>query len=374
MKYIRIIARVLLGIVFIYSGFVKAVDPTGSAIKFSEYFEAFHLPWLGHIALILAVLQSTIEFSIGVALLLRLRMKLTSAIALIFMVFFTLLTLYSAVYSPVSDCGCFGDALILTNWQTFYKNLILLPVSLFIFLSRRKYEPVTSCKSEWFLMSIFILVVTGLSVYCLRYEPIIDFRPYSIGTYIPAKMIIPKGAPVDQYESVLYYSKNGVTKEFTLQNYPANDSTWKFVDTKSKLIKKGYTPPIHGFTITSADGEDITDKVLAERNFAFLIISPDLDGISEKSWSEVIKIAEYASKRGYSLYFLSGSVPDLNQKATQKYNLTFPFYSTDVTTLKTIVRSNPGLLLLKQGIILNKWSNNDFPAEEQLNKFISTQK
>jgi uncharacterized membrane protein YphA (DoxX/SURF4 family) len=364
MKYIRIICRILLGLVFVFSGFVKGVDPIGGAIKFGEYFEVLHLTWLGPVALGLSILLSSAEFLIGIALVIGLRMKVTSWASLIFMTFFTFLTLYSAIFNPVSDCGCFGDAVKLTNWQTFYKNLVLITLAIGVFLWRKKYEPYAKPWIEWSLVSFFAASSIVLSVYCYQHLPIMDFRPFKVGTHIPSEMLIPSDAEQPVYKVSLFYEKNGVVKEFTMDNFPWQDTTWKFKEQKSELISEGYIPPIHGFTITTNAGEDITDAVLRDTSVTFIFVSPDADNIKAELWSTLNSYSKFASENGKKFYLITGSTQDITQNLKKTHKLNFEFHYTDKTILKTIVRSNPGLMVLKEGVVLGLWHYNDFPNVE----------
>lgn len=371
MKQVRIILRILIGVVFIFSGFVKGIDPMGSAIKFSEYFEVFHLSWLDSAALVLSILMSTAEFLIGIALVVGLRMVVTAWSLLVFMIFFTILTLYIAIRNPVTDCGCFGDAIKITNWQTFYKNIVFLALALGVFKLRKTYIPYASAFKEWVLVGAFAASMAGISIYAYNHLPLIDFMPYNVGTHIPTKMERPEGAPTDEFSTTLLYEKNGVVKEFTIDNYPSEDTTWKFKDSKSVVIKEGYKVPIHGFSVIQEDGTEITAQFLADTNYSFAVISPDLSKISPENWKKIIEIYNLAQKNNHSFYFLNGSPHGIVNEMKAKYKLPFSFYFTDVTTLKTIVRSNPGFALLKEGIILGKWHYNDVPQFNERGPLLS---
>jgi hypothetical protein len=366
MKHIRIAARILIGIVFIFSGFVKGIDPMGSAIKFTEYFEVLHLGWLEHFSLILSITQSTAEFLIGISLVIGLRMMLTAWLTLIFMIFFTILTLYIAIVNPVTDCGCFGDALVLTNWQTFYKNIVLFVLALIVFNNRIHYLPYGRFIYEWIIIALFAASMVGVSLYGIEHLPIVDFRPYHVGVNIPSDMVIPEGAPSPVYETTLFYKKNGVIKEFTLQNFPSKDTTWKFVDSKSVLIKEGYTPPIRNFSIAREDGEDITQQVLSDNNYSFIFMSSDLKKITYNGWKKITEFEQYILKNGNNFYFLTGSPQNIVSSVKTQLNLDFSFCFSDVTTLKTINRANPGLMLLKDGTIVAQWNVNDIPNPKEL--------
>ena len=364
MKIIRNAARYLIAPVFIFSGFVKAIDPLGFTYKITDYFEAFGLPWLSSLSLVFAVLLSSAELLIGLSLFFKIRMKTSAWALLIFMGFFTVLTFFIALKNPVTDCGCFGDALILTNWQTFFKNIIFLLPTAIVFWQRNKYDKLFTCKTEW--IAVFILFLSGilLSVFCLRNLPLIDFRPYKIGTNIPQSMEIPKGMPVDKYKTILIYEKNGVKKEFDMKNIPLNDSTWKWVETKNTLIKKGYVPPIHNFSISTVDGENITQQVLEDKGYTFLIISYNLDKANIKGFTVINQFAEKAVEKGYTVMGLTASPSDMIEKFNQNVKPAFRFYTTDETTLKTMIRSNPGLMLIKEGSVLGNWHFRNIPDDK----------
>jgi uncharacterized membrane protein YphA (DoxX/SURF4 family) len=360
MNIIRILSRILTGMVFIFSGFVKAIDPWGFTYKLQDYLEAFHLEFLNGLALPIAVTVSTLELVIGLNLLTGIRMRVTSWLLLVFMAFFTVLTFILAIYNQVSDCGCFGDAVKLTNWQTFWKNIILLVPSIIIFWQRKRYKSLYACLSEWTLSGSFALLGILLSVYCYRNLPLMDFRPYSTGTYIPDKMKVPEGMPPDEYETVLVYEKNGVSREFTSENYPWQDSTWIWKETKQKLIKKGYEPPIHDFLITSPDGHDITREILQDTGYTFLIVACDLSKPRQKVFGKLVNAAEEGQNNEYRYTLLTSSTQDENDAFRETFNPPFEICTADEITLKTIIRSDPGILLLHRGIILGKWHYRNF--------------
>lgn len=360
MRYVRISCRILLGLVFIFASFVKAVDPVGAYIKFSEYLEAFHWDWLEPFAMILANILTMAEFVIGVALVIGLRMIVAAWSALLFMSFFLVLTLILAIFNPVEDCGCFGDAIKLTNWGTFYKNLVLMGLAIVVFLSRKKYVPYGKPWAEWSLTGFFLAVGIGISVYCYNHLPIVDFRPYHVGSHIPSKMIIPEGAPTQVNKTTLIYEKNGVQKEFTIENLP--DSTWTWKETKNVVISKGYEPPIHDFSITSEAGEDITSMVLADTSYSFLFIVQNASKVKPEIWRTITAYYNFANEQNKKFYVLTSSTQNELDEAKHTHQLPFGFNLTDGTTLKTIIRSNPGLMLLKDGVVLGLWHYNDFPA------------
>ena len=363
MNIIRNIARLIIAPVFIFAGFVKLIDPLGLVYKFNDYFEAFHLDFLNPVAKVIAIVLIAAELLIGLNLFLKIRMKETSWALLIFMVFFTVFTFIIALTNPVTDCGCFGDALILTNWQTFFKNIIFLIPTLLVFHQRNQYNQIFSSVFQWAVTVSFFFLNILVSFYFLRNLPLIDFRPYKIGTHIPSAMEIPEGMPVDEYETVLVYEKDGISKEFSLSSpeQPWNDSTWKWVETKNVLIREGYKPPIHDFSLTSLEGDDITDQVLLDPGYSFLVVAYDLAKSSPESLNDIKTFSRRVIKNGYSVYGMTSSTDDVIYEITDPYKFSFKFYTSDEITLKTMIRSNPGLILIQNGIILGKWSGRDLP-------------
>ncbi len=360
MKTLRLIARIIIGSVFIFSGFVKGVDLTGSAIKFHDYFQAFHLDFLHFSSLPLAIIFPATEFLIGISLLFALKPKTGAWGVFLFMLFFTPLTLILALFNPVKDCGCFGDALVLTNWQTFLKNLFLLTLAIFLFLQRKHLTGRLEAGSQWALLGFYLLTFTGFSLYSYNHLPLIDFRPYKTGTNIREKTRIPEGAPRDEYKTTLIYEKDGIRKEFTLDNFPWQDSTWKFINQESILVKKGYVPPIHDFSIIQPDGTDITDRILSDPGYTFLLVSPDLSKANKKGLQRAYALSLFAADQGDHFYVITSSGKELMDKLENE-GFSFIYGNTDETTCKTIIRSNPGLLLITEGTILGKWHYHDIP-------------
>jgi uncharacterized membrane protein YphA (DoxX/SURF4 family) len=371
MKYIWYLCRILLGLLFIFSGFVKGIDPLGSAYKFTDYFNAWNMDLLVGLALPLGILLSVAEFVIGIALVTNVFNKFFSWLALLFMGFFTTVTLVVALNNPVTDCGCFGDALKLTNWQTFYKNICLTAFAVVIAVYGKRYRSSGFPLVATIISGATILVFAYLIDYSYNHLPIIDFRPYKVGVNIPEGMEMPANAPQDEYANVFVYEnlKTGKQKEFTEKNYPWQDSlNWKFVSMDTRLVKKGYEPPIHNFTIETQDGEDIKDFFLYDEGYTFMLISKDLD---EADWSALERIralSHDAQDQGMHFIGLTASVLDRAQEIAAEKELPFEFFNTDEITLKTIVRANPGLILLKKGTIIDKWHFNDIPTVDEFGR------
>ncbi len=365
MKYIRNISRLLVGAVFIFSGFVKAIDPLGSKYKLIDYFQAFGTDFLDPLALPLAILLSTIVLVIGISLVLKIRMREISWAVLVFMIFFTIITLYLAIANPISDCGCFGDALIMTNWETFLKNCVLLALVFIIFYQRNLFVPSISKFTQWGVIGLAFIGSIGLSLYCLAHLPLLDFRPYKIGTNIPEKMEIPSDALKPKFKTVLFYKKDGEVKKFSADSLP--DSSWKWVKTETVQVQKGYVPPIHDFSVESINnGADITDSVLTSNKAQFLIISYDLSQISEVAEEKLSGLFQKVKQNNQGFLFLTASPPEEIQKFQDKTDAAYPFYYMDEITLKTIIRSNPGLMVIQNGTNIGKWHYNDIPKISSL--------
>lgn len=360
MNLLKNVSRIIIGLVFMFSGAVKAIDPLGSAYKFGDYFQAFHLDFLQPLALALGIILCTAEFVAGFSVLSGYRIKTGVWGVMLLMIIFTPLTLVLALTNPVSDCGCFGDAIHLTNWQTFGKNVILLIPALFLFINRNKLPGVCEPRREWnaiISVSVFFVIFSLLN---LRYLQLFDFLPYKTGNNIPEGMMIPEDAPADEYLSTFIYEKDGVQKEFTLENYPADDTTWVFVDQISVLVKKGYIPPIHDFAITTTQGDDITDWILTNPGYTMIMISTKLNEAAQEHLEKGFELGEWCNEKGMSFYVVTASGSDV----VMNYQNSLIFCTADEITLKTIIRSNPGYMLLRDGNIMGKWSWATLPPKE----------
>lgn len=365
-----LIARIIFGLVFLFSGFVKAVDPLGTAYKISDYLEAFSLTSLDFLALPAALMLIAAEFTIGFNILFNVHLKATTWVASLFMLVMTPVTLYLAISNPISDCGCFGDAIVMTNWQTFYKNVVLCIILAIIALLQKQSRPWLSNWGAWVVTLLPILISFGISIYCYNLLPILDFRPYKKGNNIIEGMQIPEDAPLDKYETTFIYEKDGIEQAFTLDNYPAEDSTWTFVRQESKLIEQGYVPPIHDFSIVTEDG-DITDLILEDAGYTLLVISHKVEKAATKNIKCVKSTIANAKKAGANVIWLTSSYSDEIEEFKTQYGIEDTFGATDDITLKTIVRSNPGLVLIKDATVIEKWHHNALPSKDKLNQLIN---
>lgn len=375
MKILWHIARILLGITFIFSGFVKGIDPFGSAYKFTDYLNAWGMESLSPFAMALGVLLSATEFITGVALLFNVFVSFFSRVVLGFMGFFTILTLVIAISNPVTDCGCFGDAFILTNWQTFYKNILFSAFALIVFLFRSSFKPEKQSLITAILSTATVFVFAYLVDYSYKHLPILDFRPYKVGVNIPDGMQIPEGADKDVYKNIFYYKskKTGKTKKFNQENYPWQDTlTWEFLSMKDPvLVKKGYEVPIQNFIIETPEGEDVKDFFLYDEGYTIIMISHDLRKANTETNEEIQNLIEFANEQSMNFIALTSSLEKESKEFANKYSLNTEFFNCDEITLKTIVRSNPGFILIKKGTIVDKWHYNDIPDNKSMENRLS---
>ncbi|GHT35568.1 hypothetical protein AGMMS49574_25250 [Bacteroidia bacterium] len=378
MKYKEIIiktiaefCRLLIGVVFVFSGFVKAIDPMGFIIKIDDYLGAFGMDSLRPLAIVVAFFLIALEFILGISLLLGVYRKYVSLLTLAFMMVMTPLTLYLAIFNPVTDCGCFGDALIITNWQTFFKNAVLLSAVIFLLFHNRKLFSIYTPKTRWFVPLFAFLYCILFASWNYNHLPFIDFRPYKVGVNIPEQMHIPEGAPEDEYRYSFIYEKDGVKKEFSLDNYPENDSSWTFVESKTTLVKKGYAPPITSFNIFSLEGNDVSDLLLENPDDLFLLIAPHLEDASDERIDEITNIYEYTLAHHTPFFCVTGSSPEAIQPWIERTGAEYPFLQADDVLLKTIIRSNPGLVWLRNGTIMMKWHYKDLPSEDEIDALLT---
>jgi uncharacterized membrane protein YphA (DoxX/SURF4 family) len=353
------ICRTLLGVVFIFSGVVKAIDPLGTVYKIEDYLKAFggFFTDLLPLATAAAIGMIALEFVLGVCMTLNIRTRWTSWLALLFYLIMTPLTLYVAIKNPVSDCGCFGDAIVISNWQTFGKNVVLLLLAIILVVWRKHTNQLWHNVVEFVIFLLATCAVGGLMAYTYKHLPLIDFRPYKIGNNIPKLMEWPEDAVADQYETTFIYSKDGVEHEFTLDNYPQNDDSWTFVRQESTLIKKGYEPPIHDFEIINTMDEDITEDILSSTDPVTLVVMYDLNKTDKTQLTKVETLYQSCLSKGEQCYILTGSSTD----EIIAFNLEHPTLSEamctcDPVTLKTIVRANPGVFVVKDGVIIDKYN------------------
>ena len=361
------LCRMALALTFILSGYVKAIDPLGTQYKLNDYAAAMHLSeyipdWL---TLTGAIALAMTEFALGIFMLFAIRRHLVSRLMTAMMVMMTLITVWIFIANPVKDCGCFGDAIKLTNGETLLKNIVLLAAAIVTAMRPMDMARLISKSNQWIVTNYTLVYIVCTSLYCLYALPTFDFRPYHIGADIKKGMEIPEGAEQPEFETTFILKKNGQTREFTLDNYP--DSTWEFVDSKTVQTRQGYEPPIHDFSLTDTEtGEDITDNVLSHKGYTFLLISRSLAYADDSNFGDIDQIYEYASEHNIPFYCVTASTDSDINRWRDLTGAEYPFCTADETTLKTIIRSNPGLLLLKDATIIGKWSHNQLPDPDEL--------
>ncbi len=363
-----IICRLIVGLVFIFSGFVKGVDPLGTAYRLDDYFIAFGTEWAMPLSLIVSILLSALEFVLGVILVFNARIRFFSWILFILILFFTLLTLNDAINNPVPDCGCFGDAIKLSNWETFYKNVVLIILASIIFFTRNKVTNPMSGLSQ----SFTVLFASGLfiffEIYNIYYLPVIDFRDYKVGNNIaPAS-----DAPPKVYVTYRNMS-TGEEKEYLSPDYPWNDSIWmsewEFVSQRSES-----TAGVSAYELKIEDeyGDDYTDLFLNHQGYQFLVIAYDLDKTSRKGFDKLKTRYDTAYLAGISMVVVTSSIPGDVEAFKEMTTDNFDYFFADDIVLKTIIRSNPGLILLRDGVVLEKWHYHDLPDYSELkSKYLS---
>ncbi len=351
------ISRIVLALIFIYSGFVKGVDPVGTEYRIADYFIAFGTDWAIPFALPLSIILNAAEFILGVLLLFNVSIRITSWLVILMMAVFTIVTINDALYDPVPDCGCFGDAIILTNWQTLYKNLAIDALLLIVFFSRNRTVKWFTVKIEWAVLAISVAGFVFFEIYNVRHLPVIDFRDWKTGN----KMVNENSLPLKYY---LTYRNivTGKEKEYTSPDYPYNDSVWlsqwEFV--KQRVFDPN--PRLHDMRIEDKDGNDFTADFIENPDYQFLFIAYDISRTSLKNIDITRNFINKSFESGLSFIAITSSLPEDVYNYKQDNDLDLDFYYSDDVPLMTMIRSNPGLILMKEGVVIEKWHYNDFPS------------
>ena len=364
-KLIKILVefcRILTGSTFVFSGIVKAIDPVGGAIKIGDYLTAFGLTSLSWMENMLSFNLASIEFTLGICLLLAVYRRLTTFFVLLMMSFMTPLTLYLAIFNPVSDCGCFGDAIVISNWATFFKNVPLLAASIITYFFNKHLTPFYTFKASWFVAVFSYFFCMAFCYQNHTHLPITDFLPYKVGLNISKLMEIPEDAPQDEF--IFIYEKDGVKKEFTVEEIPYDDSSWTYVD--KKLIREGFMPVVNSFEFYNKNQDNIADAILAYPQLTFLLIIPKIKEASDYHIDIINNVYDHAVEAKLPFYGITASSEEDIEEWKEKTGAEYPFLTADDVLLKSMIRSNPGLIALKNGTILAKWHHNDIPDEEKL--------
>lgn len=354
------LVRYIVSLVFIFSGFVKAIDPWGTAYKINEYVITFINHSISEdITLLFSVLLISIEFLLGIFLFLGIRVKFTTRVLPFFLLAMTILTTFNLFDKGIHDCGCFGDAIHLSNEVTFAKNVILLLLSIYLFIRKYKINTLILRSWHWIISTynfIFILVVCLVNIY---YLPMIDFRPFKIGVDIMQDKSLPLDAELPEYSYQFVYEKEGTQKTFTDKNLP--DSTWKMVSRHVTVVKEGTMPKILNFRIQDENGEDIQDELLEDTTITFLMLSVSLDNMQKDVSDKMNTIYDYCRDNGYHFYCITASSIDIVNQWRYYDGLDCRVFTADPQLIQTMSRANPSLMLLKKGVIINKWSCFDLP-------------
>ncbi len=370
-------SRIFVGVLFIFSGLIKANDPLGFGYKLQEYFEVFHLDFLSGMATGIAILLCTLEIVLGALLLFGFWAKKVAWGLLLLIIFFTLLTFVSAAFKVVTSCGCFGDAIPLTPWQSFGKDIILFVLILYIFINKELIKPVTDNKNNQKYLSYAVLVLaTGFGMYTYSFLPVIDFLPYKKGAHIPSLMVIPPGEKPDEFE-IMYHLKNKKTKEEKdisdkeyLKTEIWKDENWEIAgEPKKRLVKKGFEPKIKDLIITDTSGTAYTKELIENPYYNLIFVAYNLKETNTAAIGKLNALAMNAAQQFNirSVLLTSNAARDA-EEFIKKNNLFAEVFYADAVPLKSMVRANPGVLLLKNGVVINKWHYNNVPEFDELTK------
>lgn len=356
MRTLTIISRIFVGLLFIFSGFIKANDTLGFSYKLVEYFEVFNTHFLVSLALPLAMFICIFEIVLGFTLLMGTKIKLTLWLLLLMIVFFTFLTFYSAYFNKVTSCGCFGDAIPLTPWQSFTKDLVLLVFIIILFIGKKHLRPIFSGKFETVLLTIVMISSTAFPLYTYNYMPVIDFRPYKIGTDLYAAI-----NPQVKYFYILKNKKTGEQKEF--ESWPENwDTEYDYIDSRTEPLDKSVTPII-GFAMNNEYGENYTNEFLQKEGYKFLLVEYDLDKANTAVQGKINDFASLCASNKIEFVGLTSSDSTKQFNFKKEHEITYTFYTNlDDVPLKTMIRSNPGLVLLKGSKVIEMWHYHSFPS------------
>lgn len=364
-KFILTFIKIAVGILFVYSGFVKGVDPLGTQFRIEDYFYAFNTLWAIPFALPLSVILNAFEFSLGLILIFNLRIRFTSWLVLLLMLFFTLTTLNDALYNPVPDCGCFGDALIISNWQTFYKNLVIFSFVLVLFLRKNSYVNLMTKSLQFSFMSVIFMVFIVFELYTIRHLPLIDFRPWKVGS-----RLIPENPRPASYYFTYKNNATGEEKEYLSKELPWQDSvfmaTWSFVGSREVNPDAGMYKT---FPMMDEDGNDMSFLLISSENPVFFMVLYDAAEVEKNTFQKFENVYKLCQENGWDFYLLSSAVPEDLEKIRKGMLMEgYPVLNSDDTSLKAAIRSNPGLILVKQGVVKAKYNYREIPDTEALHK------
>ncbi len=357
------VCRILVGCLFVFSSFTKGVDPLGTKYKMLDYLAVYNMQWLNDVAMILAMCLILVEFLVGICLLTNVFPRLAVLGATILMLFFTTTTLFDALYNLVPDCGCFGSAVKMTNWQTFFKNLVINAVLLPLILNNKQLKNRLTWRGQIAIGCLYAILFLGFEIYNYRHLPVIDFMNWKVG-----KQMVQENAEEQRIYLTFRNKADGTTREYLSPDYPWEDSVWmsqwEFVDQRSEG-----GPDYLGFTANDVDGNDVTDMILSTENL-FMFTSHDMTKITDKEWGKIAEISRRATDHGYTVIWVTASAPEYVERLQNKFDFLYEVYYGDELEIKTIVRFNPGLIFLDNGLVVDKWSAIDFPTGKKLDKLL----
>lgn len=369
-NYLLAFARITTGLLFVFSGLIKANDPTGFGYKLEEYFHVFGTHFLNDYSVIIAIAICGLEILLGALLLLGFRGRTVAWGLLLLILFFTFLTFYSAFFEVVTSCGCFGDAIPLTPWQSFGKDLVLLALILIIFFNRGAIRPVIAGKAaQVFLTTVLVVVSVGIGIYTVNYLPFVDFLPYKKGNNLPELMALPEGEIGDQYDIIytLRHKASGDEKQVSDKVYLADelwkDENWEIIgDPESRLVKKGYQVPIPDLLITDANGGDFTQQIIENPYYNIVVVAWNLDKTNLRALDHInALVTEAAEAYNIRAVLLTASSTQQAEQISRELDLLTEIFYADAVPLKSMVRANPGVLLLRNGTVIDKWHYNTLP-------------
>lgn len=366
--------RIFVGLLFIFSGLIKINDPLGFSYKLEEYFAVFHILFLSGFSLSLAIILCSLEIILGFSLLIGVRPVKIAWGLLLLIIFFAFLTFYSAYFKVVQTCGCFGDAIPLTPWQSFSKDLFLLVLIIVLFVHRRKIKPMFSPRTGDRLLLGACVVSVGLGLYTYNFLPVFDFLAYKVGANIPNEMKRPPGAKPDEYE-ITYHLKNtrtGETREMNNTQYMSDSTVWTkdwivVGKPERELVKKGFTPKIEDLSLQDAQGTDYTRELLSNPYYNIMVVAYDLDHTNVNALERLNALA-INLVRGFNtrVVLLTSNSAESAEAFAKAHHLVFEIFYADEVPLKEMVRANPGVLLLKNGTVINKWHYHNVPNYDEL--------
>lgn len=363
MKYIAGLSRIIVGALFIFSGFIKANDPLGFSYKLNEYFELFGMAFLNPVSVYLAMLICAAEIVLGLATLLGSSMKITTTLLLLMIIFFTWLTGYSAVTGKVTDCGCFGDAIKLTPWQSFYKDVILLILIGILWARRNQIRSIFSVHRQSFLITASAVISLVFTFYCFTFQPVKNFLKFKIGSDVRALTVLPPDAPKDSFEINFIYKVNGEMKTYTMEQLGELPEGAEYVDRKDRLVRAGAGPAVKDFVIARNGNSDVTEEVRDSPGYKLIIVAYTLDKSSKRAFKKLRELALDLQKDNpdIKIYCLTATDAEKAEAFRHEHQLPFEFLRADGTLLKGMIRSNPGLMLWNGSVIVDTWSAPSIP-------------